>query len=231
MSGTRLPSSKIGIIAAVLLGGACIVRVPVPMGQLRPLFQLLLEVAAIMMFAVFIFTRINRWIGVFLMLCLFSSIYPVFDKTSYMARNAVVYGLLWFTLLVTMMDKGGVKYLINAIAVIALANSIFTFFQYFQVDPYRIVTIGVIRTDPIPGHAGQCTGLMSNPNELSSLLAMSFPAFLRQKWFFGIPVVITAMLMAGGSGGPASLTIGLLCYAYIRFGKVRLKHALHLSSA
>ncbi len=158
----------------------CVIRVPVADGFLRSLFRLIAETGILFMFAVFIYFRVNKWMGLFLALVIFSTIYPSFGKWSYMARGAVLVGCLWYVLIILLVKD--TVHLLNALCIIALLNIIFANFQYCNLDPYRFFTLGLMKCTSVAP-----SGLMANKNILSGLLAMTLPAFFRGKWKWFVP--------------------------------------------
>lgn len=138
-----------------------------------------------------------------------------------MARNAILFGCLWYFLIVSMFNKGNIHYLLNALCITALCNVVFVGFQSKGIDPYGIFTFGIMKGGI---ESNLYAGLMANPNSLSTLLALSFPAFFRKWWCIGIPIVITGMVLTKCSGGVAAVTGGLIFWFIVKYGKVRLKH-------
>ena len=168
------------------------------------------------MFAVFMYYFVNRWWGLFLALTLFSTIYPAFGKWSYMARDAVLMGCIWYTLLVlTVKDPA---HLLNAICVIAIINILFANLQNGGFDPYKIVTFGLM--DSSTGHP---TGLMANKNLLSALVAFSLPAFFRKRWAWFVPVVFFGLTIASSSGGAVAATVMTFGYFFLKDGRDALR--------
>jgi hypothetical protein len=195
-------------------------RIPVPDNQMRSLFQLLIEMAVISGVGYYIYNNINKWIGLFLFLTLFSSIYPHFDRITYMARNTVLFSCLWIILIQDNRIK--VNHLLNAMCIIALANSVFTILQWAGIDPFSVFSFGFIKyhyRDVI------CyPGLMANPNELSCILAITTPAFLRNNWYKSYIVVIIGLILAKSTGGVIAICGGLLFYSLSQLRGMRLKH-------
>ncbi len=187
-----------------------VIRVPVPDGQMRNLFQLLAETCAIIAFGLLVVMRVNKWVGLFLLLAVFSSIYPVFDKSSYIARNAVLTGCLWYFMIERLhLIPWNIKYIYNGICIIAVINAVFAVMQRCGIDPYALVTFGAMRSD-VADNA--YSGLVANPNTLSALLAFSIPAFMRQYWWPGLLIVIVGLVIAKSTGGLIAAAAGITFY-------------------
>lgn len=189
--------------AAILLLTASLFRLPVGMGLLRGQFQLLAESGVILLFAFYLF-KTNKWLGLFLVLTVVSSIYPVFGKWSYMTRNSIVFGLLWFALLLRVRDT---RYILDALCVIAIVHTLFAVIQFKGGDPYSIFTFGLITSG-----TAHPVGLMANKNILSALLAFCFPAFLRPKWIWVSFIPLAGLYVADSLGGTVAVLAGILFY-------------------
>ena len=59
-------------------------------------------------------------------------------------------------------------------------------------------------------------GLLGNQNLASALIAICFPAFLRPKWIYLIPIPIIGLILAKTSGGALAVAVGMLVYAKIK---------------
>ena len=204
------------MFAVAILLAVSIVRIPVADGYMRSLFQMITEAGVFFLFAVFIYCFVNKWVGLFLALTVFSTIYPSFGKWSHMARGAVVVGCLWYTLIVlTVKDT---RYLLNAICIIALANIFFAILQYCNMDPYSVVTFGLMKSA-----SSQITGLMANKNMLSALIAFSLPAFFRKRWVWFVPLIFYGLTIASSTGGALSAVTMTFIYFFLKDGKGAVK--------
>ena len=93
----------------------------------------------------------------------------------------------------------------NVICVIALINSTFAIMQAFGL---YILLKPVSREIPI--------GLMSNPNELSALMAICLPFFFRRRWAYAIPLVLAGLFLAKSSNGIMAVLIITSVYMFMK---------------
>ena len=194
-------------IAGLILIAIALLRLPVQFGMLRAQFQLLAESGVTLLLAAYIF-RINKWLGLFLALTVISSIYPIFGRWSYTARNAIVYGLLWFVLIWHVKDS---VHILNALCVIVLVNVLFATMQLKGLDPYKIFTFGFMTSE-----TAYPVGLMANKNILSTVIAFGLPAFLRPKWILFSWIPLIGLFVASSVGGTLATLGGLLFYGFMK---------------
>ena len=193
-----------------------IYRFPVPPGQLRVAMQFLFEIATALGLAAFLFIRISRWIGAFLVLVVISHFYPWYGPASYLALNGIFYPLVWLTLVVVMAKEESTKALLDMMGVLALAHFGYQCVQYAGLDMLYAQT-----------SSENVVGFMANPNEASSLLAFCLPVFLRKRWRWGLPLMALGLIMTKTSSGALSAAVGILAYLAL-IGK--LKYALAVAS-
>lgn len=93
----------------------------------------------------------------------------------------------------------------NLICVIALINVAFAIMQAFGL---YILLKPVSREIPI--------GLMSNPNELSALMAICLPFFFRRRWAYTIPLVLAGLFLAKSSNGIMAVLIITSVYMFMK---------------
>ena len=215
MRSITRPHSSPSLWMAVILAGASILRVPCD--DIRLSFVLVFEIGITAGLAVLLW-RHNKWIALFLLMSIFSRMWPFYDRYSYVAFINILFGVLWYFLVVSTSDFRRVHFMFNAMCVIALANVVMLMLQQFNVDP--IFT-------PVMGNDDPPVGLMSNKNMASALLAFTFPAFMRPRWKWLIPVIIGGLLMTKSTGGPIALAAGLVFYSLVR-GKALLWLAMAL---
>ena len=166
-----------------------------PAHDMRSAMWLTAELGVYLSVSVFIFKQ-NGWIGSFLILTLISSMYPQFGKWSYLSRNAVVIGCLWYAAVITVKNTDG---LLKAICLIGMVNCFFIILQIFGIN-----FIFIIRP-------GDITGIMANRNETSSLIALCLPAYfqLGGKWLLVVPFVLAAFIPVETFGGVLAVIISI----------------------
>ena len=142
----------------------------------------------------------------FLILVCLSSFFPQYDKATFLASHAVFYGMIWYY---GVYKTGNKEYILNTLCVIALINIGFLVLQSFGIAL-------------IFNHNGDttCVGLMANPNEISAVLALCFPAFLRKKWNLFIPIVLLGLVLSSSFGGFIAVIVGSIYYLWKRINKV-----------
>ena len=93
----------------------------------------------------------------------------------------------------------------DLVCAIALINVAFAIMQAFGL---YILLKPVSREIPI--------GLMSNPNELSALMAICLPFFFRRRWAYTIPLVLTGLFLAKSSNGIMAVLIITSVYMFMK---------------
>lgn len=177
-----------------------IYRFPTGAGQVRYSFELAFR-ALIAVIMIGVTWRANRYVAAFLGLALFSQFYPLFCSESARAFYNVFCGVILYVIIVQH-GKDWVVQLMNMMCVVALCNVVIALLQMFGI---YLVWQG----------STSITGLMENPNSLSALLALCFPAFLRDRWKLLSPLVLFGLFASGSSGGLIAVIIGLTFYFII----------------
>jgi len=175
------------------------------------------------LFAYFIASKVNLWFALFYVLTAFSAFYPINTEHSEKAHMLVLYGVLWYALCLRYLNsEKAIRWAINAICVIALANCIFLIMQSFQFDPLHkgIPPLWGASFDSVPN-----VGLMSCINGASVMLAICFPAFLRKKWCYFIPVIFLGFVLSTTFIGPLSVGVALVIFGFAKL-KVRMHKLL-----
>jgi hypothetical protein len=199
---TILLRSKYNVLVATLLVLASVVILPI-MPNLRLVLRVNFEITVALTLAAFLW-RINKWMSLFLVLSTASMMYPFYDAQSYFAFQAVFYATVWYAVIVKTIDN--VDSLLNAICIIALFNIAFMFLQLLDIDPLF---------KPIHGAKGFPVGLSGNINSVSALLAFCFPAFMRRKWVYFTPLIVTGLIVTKSMGGMLALACGLIFYFWM----------------
>jgi hypothetical protein len=149
----------------------------------------------------------NKWVAMYLLLSAVSMLFPVYGLRSYHSFQAVLYGSLWFLILVKVLKADNVDLILDIICAIALLNVGMLILQRFNLDFMHV---------PAHGWHDPPVGLMCNQNFVSALLAISFPAFFRRVWVSIIPLVVLGLVLAKSLGGIFALGAGILVYTYLR---------------
>jgi len=189
-------------LAAILLIMASVWRFPI-VEDVRLSFQLFFFISVTLFIAGVMWTKANKWLALLLMLCLFSTFYPVLTKYSLGSFQGVIFASLWYLFLVLYVDD--TKALMDAMCIIALCNVAFLFMQAEGFDPIFA---------PLEGTKALKVGLMSNKNEVATLLAFCAPAFFRKKWFWGLPLVCAGIVLAETAGALLALLVAVSVYIF-----------------
>ncbi len=181
---------------AFVLFAAAIFRYPLPLSLARLALLGTFKVGVLIVFAVLLF-KINKWVGAFLILAVISRTIPVKTVESIQALNMVLYGLGWYFFVYHFADA---EQLMDVICVIAGVN-------------FGVIIVQLLDLTPI--FVGNLLGLMHNPNEISALFALCFPAFLRdgRKKFLFIPVI--GVLFTGSFVGILGIGAAAIFYGYM----------------
>lgn len=176
-----------------------------PSDDFRLSMRLLFEVFATL--AIVYWTwQINKWVAMFLLLSMVSMIFPFYGQQSYVAFIAIVFGVALYNLSVQYLDT---NVAMNAICIVVIINCIYLTFQYFNADPLFVQK----GNDFI----GLSVALMGNKNLASAIIAIGFPAFLRPKWLFFLPLVAWGLYFAKSSGGVLAVAIAIIAYGLIYY--------------
>jgi len=168
------------------------------------------ETVVVVLFAVVLW-QINRWWAAFLLLSFVSSIYPFSTKVSTDAFFAVLLGSFWFYVLSKYIKPDQIKYLLDAICVLALCNIVMLTCQYFGIDPIFKAKDG--------GSGTPLVGFLSNKNEVSAFLAFCLPAFFRDKWVRLTPLVFLGLTVASSTGGTLAAVVATMVFWLLRDGR------------
>ena len=194
-----------------------IYRYPAQAGQMRYSMELGLRVC-VSLIMVGVLWKINRPIGAFLGLALISQFYPIFCSESARAFYNVFAGLVLYAVIVKYGNDDWTVQLMNMMCIIAILNVIPTF---WQSQGYHLFWKGGTQT----------TGWMENSNSLSALLALCFPAFLRDRWKWFIPLVLYGLHASGSSGGVVAIAAGVGFYLMVAHrGQNYLRDALMIGA-
>jgi hypothetical protein len=171
------------------------------------LFQVLTEGLAVFALGLVLWHRVNKWWAAFLGLAFLSMMYPFYDRAGFLTFNMVLYASVWYALIVLFVKPDQIETLLNAICIVALLNVCMQVLQVSNIDPLYA---------PRYGERDITVGLMSNQNEVSALLAFSFPAFLRGKWKWGLIPLMFGFIAAKTTGGVMALGAGVVFWAWLQ---------------
>lgn len=165
------------------------------------------ETVVVILFSIVLW-QINKWIAAFLLLAFVSSIIPFSTKFSTDAFLAVLFGLFWFYVLSKYVKPDQVKYLLDAICILAICNVGLLIAQHFGFDP-------IFKARP-GQHGTPVVGFLSNRNEVSAFLAFALPAFFRARWKWFVPIVFIGLTIAKSTGGPLAVIIMVYVYFLLK---------------
>jgi len=98
-----------------------------------------------------------------------------------------------------------------------LANAIFLILQWFNWDPLHI---------PVKGDRESLVGFMDCENSVSAMIAFCFPAFLRGRWKWGLPLILVGFVLSKTFGGVLAVVCTLLFLVFQHFRHWRIRSIL-----
>jgi len=170
-----------------------------PCDDIRLLCRLLFEMA-VAGAVVMTLWHINRWWAAFLALSTISFVFPFYDRSSYLAFNAVLYAAIWYIVVAAAVTQKSIPTILNAICIMALCHVAMQTVQHLGMDPWFVSTNHKHNLVPV--------GLMGNRNSTGALLALAFPAFLRSRWWILLPVIGYGLVLAASSGPALAVMVG-----------------------
>jgi len=175
----------------------------------RDAIRIVMETGIMIALGLFVIQKGNIWIGLFVLLSVFSFFYPLAGGSALLTRNSIFFGVVWYVIVISVFNKDTVKFLMWAMCGIAFIHTLFLVWQYFGSDPYRIFTFGLMWTTVI----SEPTGLMPNSNEASGLLALVAPAFLINRYLrWGLLIVTIGLFISKSTGGVIAVIAGAFFY-------------------
>lgn len=215
MCGTLEQTRKYIIpMVACLILFVSLFRITTPPEAHRAMAAILFEAAILCSIAMVLYLFANKYVGLFLILAMVSHVVavvgdgrvalllPFFSRPSYQAFHFALYGCLLYGIIVIAGDESTQKTVMDMMCLLAIANAILLVLQRFGIDPLYSMKFKMV-------------GFMGNPNEVSALLAFCFPAFLRKKWAWFIPLVVCGFISCVGAGGPLSVASGLVVFGIL----------------
>ena len=177
-------------------------------GNIRWVFQVQFETACLVVLSAVIWSRYNKWFGLFLLLVAASPFLTNYDKYTFLGLRAVLFGSVWYLAVFLVLEKTGkITMILNALCLLIFVN---VFWQVLQ-------ECGVFWVlHPRDGKFGAPTGLMGNEGEVAAFYAMTFPALLRGKWHWGLIPVAVGLALARTSGGVLGVVVAVLLYSAVQ---------------
>jgi len=181
-------------------------------GDFRQSYEILFFYFTSVLFSFYLFNKKHFYPSFFLLLCIFSSIYPSTTQQSFVSIKLVLIGVLTYYCL----SESNIKkeYFYNILCVYCLIHIWFLVAQAMSLDPYIIYGIETIITTK------NYTGLTANPNESSALIALCSPVFFRKKFYYLIPFLIVGLYLSKSFGGILSFTIICIAFLTIKTGNI-----------
>jgi len=185
------------VIASIVL---MIAFIHFPAKNMRALFEFMVVCASLLVFAIFLYENVNKWVAVFLLLALISHSLPAFLYTgklntmqSHLVLINITVGCLFYSVIVLKCQN--CERIFDALCIVAMLHLYILFFEAFIVK-WRFPT-----------------GLTANPNESSALMALCAPAFFRKGWLFFILIPVVGLILSKSFGGVVGLCLAFIIYA------------------
>lgn len=168
---------KISVFIALLLFIGLVTvlpdgQIPIWTGQ-----EIFLEHAVIIIIALFLIRKL--FLKLFLIWVTVTT-FIRYGKWSMLAFHTVTFFLIFMSIAISKLKKKDFPVILNAICVIALIQVGWMVIQYFHLDPFF--------KPRFEGSFPLC-GFLANPNVTGACLGLSFPLFLRRRWWIFLPVI------------------------------------------
>jgi len=190
-------------------------RVPIA-NDVRLSFQIMFQMAVTVLLAYALWQYADKWLAALLCLLMLSAFFPLATVQSVQTFQVVFFGAVWYFLIVRFVEDDGV--LMDAMCIIALCHIGFQTIQVLGIDRiYKdVFGVGILYKDIAPGMGLRdvTVGLMSNRNGLAALIAFCFPAFLRGKWMWCLPLVALGLVNTHVSGGILAVLVATIVYTF-----------------
>ena len=186
---------------------ALLFRVPTGASVFSWSVRLIVETSTILAVAVVIAMRVNLWVGAMLALAAVSAA-AHWDVYAMIGRDGVLFGALWFSLIVIVRPNRDV--VLSCLGAAALVNSVAMVVQWLGCDWWSIVSAGAWHTDAksLP------TGIMGGRNESGALMAMAYVAFIRPGRIRVFPLAVySAGLILSFSTAPLAAVFLAMAWA------------------
>jgi len=162
--------------------------------------------------AVYLMTFTGSWIPELTNVTIDAGLFLIFAMLVYLAVYHNLYNViiikLPFTKKIIFNHKITLNTWYNAICISALIQCSIGILQHFNLDPVSwVLSHFVIIKNEFP--LDTATGTLGNQNFLAAYLAISAPFFLRDKWFWFIPVIAYGLVVAHTSMAIMAVVIGM----------------------
>jgi len=180
---------------------------------MRAWFEFSVRVGFVFLIACYLIKHVDIWVGLFLMLALFSHSVPFFilsggeylqSRESYLALNSVLIGCVSYSILIK--TKININTLLNMMCIVCVIHVITLVVQKLGLDPYSMFGI---KSNISP------TALMANRNETSAFFAICFPAFFRKKWCYLSPIAMAGIFLVGCLNGLLAMLVSVFVWLLI----------------
>jgi hypothetical protein len=187
-----------------------------------------LGIVSFMIFGVRELGSINPWVAMLLVVVAASHFFSTYELPSIglVLNKRMIYspgtfsfytlilGVLWYSMVVAAFTPQTIRWMLDAMCIVAAANMLFLYMQYFGYDPVNAAAVETL-------------GMTTSTNHASALLAFCLPAFLRRGFYWGLPFLALAMAAVGphGKGGMVAAGSGLILWLMLIDASLRVKIA------
>ena len=175
--------------------------VPLPPMGIRLQQAIIAKYAVILLVAFFLIK--NKWLQAFLAYCVVN-VTLMYSPSASGTLQALCFFLIMYQVLVDNLNKDRITILLDTLCLIGVIQSGMMILQYNG--------IWWLIQDAIHTGRGNITGITSNPNIASAMLALCIPAFLRKGKFIFLPFLLSALVINKGLQGILCTAIILTIY-------------------
>ncbi|MFW9873327.1 MAG: hypothetical protein ACFFG0_09510 [Candidatus Thorarchaeota archaeon] len=188
----------------------------VPNVYFQGYLQLLFVGIIVLGFAYIIYKNTkNIWISFFLFCSFISYINP--RSSVYTTSQGdktflyIILSIIWYFMITTNLNKSNINIILNIFCFIAIINVIYIVLQYYKLDFIRHFKSNNL----------WISGLATNSNEISALLAILISACLRKKWIIFLPMILIGLIFPKSLTGIVTTGCIILIYLFIN-NKIKL---------
>jgi hypothetical protein len=218
-------------IAGLLLMMGCLGYIP-GISSLATSQELMGKFMIVLFLSIFLIK--NIWLRLFLAWCVIRTA-PLPIPQTVVPFYTTSFYLVMLQVLSDNLNIARIRGLLNVICLIAIAQVVMMILQYFGAyfciipriwngnkEIFRLFENTrmpfAITSDPW-AYKDYWAGFTGNPNFASSLLGLCFPAFLRKKWCWAIPVLLLGILICGSTQGLIIMAVCSIVYAFMTLGR------------